>query len=211
VPLGAGSEIAGTCSEASIEGLFHLRFRAVPTNTYLLQVTVSGGYYTGYCEDVFTVYDPSLGFTTGGGWFRWPGTTDRTNFGFTMKYKAKGAQPQGSVLVIRHAADGSIWKLKGNALSTLSLGTADRPAYGFATITGKATYLQPPWTDPLGGYSFTLYVEDRTDPGAGPDKVWLEMKDRYGNVTAPLSTSRIPSVQTNCVPLAGGNVYAPHR
>ena len=47
----------------------------------LLQVTVDGGYYTGLSEDVLVIYDPSLGFTTGGGTFLWPETGEKTNFG----------------------------------------------------------------------------------------------------------------------------------
>jgi hypothetical protein len=39
---------------------------------------------------------------TGGGWFYWPGTTDRTNFGFTMKYNRRGTRVQGNLLIIRH-------------------------------------------------------------------------------------------------------------
>ena len=39
---------------------------------------------------MLVVYDPSLGFTTGGGWFIWPdGSGDKTNFGYTMKYNKK--------------------------------------------------------------------------------------------------------------------------
>ena len=53
------------------------------------------------------------GFTTGGGYFYWPGTEDtetgypgdRTNFGFNAKYLQNGS-PQGNLLVIRHLADG---------------------------------------------------------------------------------------------------------
>jgi hypothetical protein len=46
----------------------------VPVNTYTVEVTVGGGYYTGGNEGVLVVYDPSPGFPTGGGWFYWPGT-----------------------------------------------------------------------------------------------------------------------------------------
>ena len=33
-------------------------------------------FYTGSNEDVLVVFDPSLGFTTGGGHIAWPGTSD---------------------------------------------------------------------------------------------------------------------------------------
>ncbi|MBW1888466.1 MAG: cadherin domain-containing protein, partial [Deltaproteobacteria bacterium] len=67
-------------------------FDAVPVNTYTVEVIVNTcGYYTGGSEDVLTIYDPSLGLTTGGGWFYWPDDGSviagaKTNFGYTMKY-----------------------------------------------------------------------------------------------------------------------------
>ena len=69
-------------------------FTGVPVNTYVVAASVGGDYYRGASEDVLVVYDPSLGFTTGGGWFYWPGTGetefgymgDKTNYGFNMKY-----------------------------------------------------------------------------------------------------------------------------
>jgi hypothetical protein len=42
-------------------------FDKIPVNTCKIQISVNGGYYNGSGEDVLTVYDPSLGFTTGGG------------------------------------------------------------------------------------------------------------------------------------------------
>jgi hypothetical protein len=112
----------------------------IPVNTYVVAATVAGGYYSGYGEDVLVVYDPSLGFTTGGGWFYWPGTGDRTNFGYTMKYNKKGSKVQGSLLLIRHLADGSIYRVKSNAVDGLALG--DGGAYRWATFGGKSTYLE---------------------------------------------------------------------
>ena len=44
-----------------------------------VQTTVNfDGYYTGFGEDVLVVFDPSLGFTTGGGQFFWPAPTSWT-------------------------------------------------------------------------------------------------------------------------------------
>ena len=74
---------------------------------------------------MFTVYDPSLGFTTGGGWFHWPESGERTNFGYTMKYNKKGTNVMGSLLLIRHMPDGSIFRVKSNAIEGLALGYGD--------------------------------------------------------------------------------------
>ena len=78
-PVGPGSPVAGTCGPAGTSGTGYdavltvdCTFDDVPVNTYVAAVTVDGDYYTGAGEDVLVVYDPSLGFTTGGGWFYWP-------------------------------------------------------------------------------------------------------------------------------------------
>src|SRR5207244_6780788 len=84
---------------------------AVAVNTYSVVASVTGSYYKGSWEDVVTVYDPSLGFTTGGGTIAWPGTGEKTNFGYTMKYNRNLTNVQGSLLLIRHVADGSIYRM----------------------------------------------------------------------------------------------------
>lgn len=54
----------------------------------------------------------------------------KTNFGYTMKYNKKGTNIQGSFLLITHLSDGSIIRMKSNAL------------YGLATP--MATFLSKP-------------------------------------------------------------------
>ncbi len=196
-------------------------FNNVPVNTYSVEVTVSG-YYTGSYEGVLTVYDPSLGFTTGGGWFYWPPTQeqldndpeypgDKTNFGYTMKYNKKQTNIQGSLLVIRHLADGTIYRLKSNSLGGLSLGT-NYPSmpFGWASFTGSATYQEPNWTDAVGNYSFTAYVEDNNEPGTGNDNFWIEVKNKAKTVVSPLSLSKDKYGHAIAVPILGGNIVVPH-
>ena len=73
VPVGSGGPISGSCTYAvEPDGYAALltatcTFTDVPVNTYLVSVETVGGYYTGSDKDVLVVYDPSLGFTTGGG------------------------------------------------------------------------------------------------------------------------------------------------
>ena len=178
-------------------------FEAVPVNTYAVQVSIGGDYYAGSGEDVLVVYDPSLGFTTGGGWFYWPGTTDRTNFGYTIKYNKKATKVQGSLLVIRHLPDGTKYRLKSNALEGLALG--DEGDYGWATFSGKTTYLEPGWPEPVGNHRFVAYVVDNGDAGA--DEFWLEVLDRDGNlVTLSLDREAVDNTEL----LQGGNVLVPH-
>jgi hypothetical protein len=170
-------------------------------------VTVGGGWYVGSGENVLTVADPSLGFTTGGGWFYWPGTTDRTTFGYAMKYTSKLTQLKGSLLMIRHLQDGSIYRVKSTALDGLAVGQDRTIPMGWASFTGKATYLEPGWTDAIGNHVFTVYVEDRNEPGSGSDRIWISVTKG----TTPVGLSMTGTGAGNAVALNGGNVVVPHQ
>jgi hypothetical protein len=122
-PVGPGSPVSTTCSPTGVSGAGYSAvltvscpFTGVDVNTYSVGVAVnSSGYYVGGTEDVLTIFDPSLGFTTGGGFFYWPGTEDpssgypghKTNFGFTIEYNKKRTTVKGSLLLIRHLPDGT--------------------------------------------------------------------------------------------------------
>jgi hypothetical protein len=184
-------------------------FDAVPVNAYTVQVTVNGcGYYTGGSEDVLVVYDPSLGFTTGGGWFYWPDDGSeiagaKTNFGYTMKYNKKGQKVQGSLLMIAHLEDGSIHRIKSNALYGLSIGEDE--GFGWASFSGKCTYKEHDWLDPIGNYEFTVYVEDHGEPGNGTDKFWIKVVDGLS-----MSEPAVSETGSNTVTIEGGNIVVPH-
>ncbi len=213
VPVGPGGPyvgVADTPTVADEEQCVTFSFGDVAVNTYVVQVTVDGDYYTGSGEDVLVVYDPSLGFTTGGGWFYWPGTAneetgypgDKTNFGFTMKYNKKATNIKGSLLLIRHLADDTIYRVKSNALYGLALGEDSKVPMGWASFSGKSTYQEPGWIEPIGNYEFTVYVEDRNEPGSGVDRFWIE-------VVNGLSLPR--EAVNNAVELGGGNIVVPHQ
>ena len=160
-------------------------FVGVPVNTYSVDVRVDGGYYAGESDDVFTVFDPSLGYTTGGGWFYWPGTQDKTNFGYTMKYNKKWTNLQGSLLLIRHVAGsttGEKYRIKSNALEGLAIGSA--ADFNWASFSGKSTYREP-GEDNEGNNEFTVYVRtvmSIPEPGAGNSETILG-----GNIVVPHS------------------------
>ncbi|UCH58259.1 MAG: hypothetical protein JSV61_08520, partial [Anaerolineales bacterium] len=211
VPVGPGGNLSPLACSTSVdpggyagEITVVCDFDGIPVNTYMVEVIVDGGYYSGADESVLVVYDPSLGFTTGGGWFYWPGTTDKTNFGYNMKYNKKGTNIQGNLLLIRHTEEGN-YRLKSNALQGLALGEAGD--FTWASFSGKATYLEPGWPEPIGNYQFLVYVEDHGEPGAGSDRFWIEVKDKFGNVIA-LSIAR--EATTNAETLQGGNIVVPH-
>ena len=162
------------------------------------------------------VYDPSLGFTTGGGWFYWPDSDDpdtgyagdKTNFGYTMKYNKKGGNVKGSLLLIRHLADGSIYRIKSNALYGLALG--DMGDHGWASFSGKATYLEPGWPEPIGNHMFIAYIEDWNEPGTGVDRFWIQTRDKDRVVVPAMSMDEPATDPDHSQMLEGGNIVVPH-
>jgi uncharacterized repeat protein (TIGR01451 family) len=195
-------------------------FTNVPVNTYAVQVRVTGNYYQAPVgEDVVGVYDPSLGCATGAGDFNWPVTGDLTHFSFTMKYNKGGANVHGSFMLTQEDADGDvIKKVKSNSISSLSVSkTSDTT--GWATFSGKATYVGPDVPDDSGNYTFTVYVEDNNQPNIGTDKFWTEVKNRTGNpmdglhmdwpaATYSVAVDQSVSIDGNTV--KGSNIFVPH-
>ncbi len=218
-PIGPGTPITVACTPVTplppafdYSGVLELNcgFSGVPVNAYAAVATVVGGYYTGGSEDALAVFDPSLGFTTGGGWFYWPGTSDRTTFGYTMKYKKNGRGLKGNLVLIRHVGNSSqIYRLKSNALGSLALGDDIPGDFSWAVFNGKATYQSPTMPDPEGNHTFTVYVEDHGTPGAGADRFWIEVRDKDGVLVAALTVG--PDPQTDAVTLMGGNIIVPHQ
>jgi hypothetical protein len=218
VPVGPGSPVTELCSSAAVTGSGYeavltaeCAFDNVPANAYHVQATVVGGYYvSGLAEDVLVIFDPSLGFTTGGGWVTWPGSTDKTNLSFNVKYQRDKAV-HGQLLLMRHTADGALYELKAKGLFGLAIGEFDAgdATVGWASFIGKAAYMEPGWASPLDDCTFVMYVEDWNEPGKGHDQVWLEVQDPDGVVIAAMSMA-LPAVD-NAEMLGGGNVVVPHQ
>lgn len=179
---------------------------AIPLGVYEVQVNVTGDYYTATYLDAFTVYDPSLGFATGGGWFLIG--SDKVNFGFVTKYNKNGTNPQGSFIAVRHFADGTIARLKSNSLTGLAIAISND--CGNAQISGKSTYTR--WDQTanggLGAYVttgnnlFSASAWDCNNPGTGVDKIWI-------NGVGDLKMSGTGSL-ANATVIGGGNVAVPH-
>jgi hypothetical protein len=91
-----------------------------------------------------------------------------------MRYNRNGRNVRGKLLLIRHPPDDTIYRIKSNALDGLALGKTNNPPMGWASISGKTTYLAPGWEQPEGNYSFVLYVEDHSN---GTDRVWPQPGD----------------------------------
>jgi hypothetical protein len=214
VPLGPGGIIGGNCVPGGVTGTGYgqvltvdCSFANVPVNLYSAVLNVAGGYYSGASEDLVTVFDPSLGFTTGGGWFYWPGTLDRTSFGYSMKYNRNGNGLRGSLMLMRHLPDGTKYRIRSNALYGLALGNAG--AFDWASFNGRATYQEPSSHEPIGNHEFLIYVEDRGLPGAGADRVWIQLLDRSGQLIAAISMADDP--QLSSVTIGAGNILVPHQ
>jgi len=223
--------------------LFECTFNAVPVNTYVVEALVDGSsdttrYYTGADDAVLVIFDPSLGFTTGGGWFYWPETAnlellacgedgyagDKTNFGFNMKYNKKRTNVQGSLLMMRHTVDANCegagkYRVKSNALDGLSIGddTDADGDYGWAAFSGKSVFSEP-GLDGSGNHPFLVYVEDHSDEGGNQDpadEFWIQVRDKDGNVV--LETNGPDSDPAgedgedgDDVSIENGNIIVPH-
>jgi uncharacterized repeat protein (TIGR01451 family) len=182
----------------------------VPMDTYEIDATIGGDYFVGGGQGAIVVYDPSLGFITGGGWY----TTDqgRLNFGFNAKY-LKSGQIQGSLLTILHRPEGN-YMLKSNSMGTLTVTKDSTNTFWTAVLKGKATY-QVPSSQPAlscglnkcGGYTWTMYVEDRQEPGSGYDKFWLEVRDGNNNIVSLMSLPQTPALYAKVID--HGNIQVP--
>jgi hypothetical protein len=216
--IGGGGNITLNCVASAVSGTGYAATRpfvctspgAIPLGAYEVQVNVTGDYYAAdQYLDAFTVYDPSLGFATGGGWFMIG--SDKVNFGFVTKYNKKnGSNPQGSFIAVRHYADGTIARLKSNSLTGLAITTYSN--CGNAQLSGKSTFT---WWDPtanfgLGGYVtsgnnlFSLSAWDCNQPGTGFDKIWLKGPSA---LTTPGSNGSLAYATV----IGGGNIAVPHR
>ena len=125
-----------------------------------------------------------------------------------MKYNKKATSVKGNLLMIRHLPDGSIYRIRSNALDGLALGQDPSVPMGGATFSGKATYLDPTMIEPEGNHTFIVYVEDRDEPGTGVDRFWIEVHDKAGEVIAESSLPR--DAVDHAIELGGGNIVAPH-
>lgn len=207
-PIGGGSGYTLICTSPTSNGLSGysevLTYTCSRTGdfalgTYQLDASVTGDYYVGGDTDAFTVYDPTLGFATGGGTFNLDG--DRVNFGFTMKYNKSGTNLQGNLIAVRHHSDGTVTRLKSNQLGGLAI--SNPSGCGIAEFSGKATFTAWNGTDYVttGNNSFAVSAKDCNNPGIGYDYFWMD---------APGDLDMLNFANTNSAVLTGGNISVPH-
>lgn len=188
VPVGPGGNLnqTATVSGGGVGGTLTARclFTNVPVNVYDITIAIGGDYYNGSASTVLAVFDPSLGFVTGGGLITHNGYS--ANFGCNVKY-LKSGQVQGSLLFIEHRPTGD-HKLKSNALQSLSV------VGNTAVILGKATL------NGVGNYTFRATIVDNGEPGSS-DLFGLQVNDPAGAPVGDLTFA--PTT------LTGGNVQVP--
>jgi hypothetical protein len=184
---------------ATRSACFTLTLTNSPVNVYEVTLNIGGNYYTGSGTTAFTVFDPSSGFVSGGGWIVNPNTGYRANYGVNVKYLRNGTA-QGSMLYIEHRPDGD-YKVKSNSLNA-SGGLAILPITGGmeAQVAGKATYT----VNGIGGgnYSFIARLIDKGTPGTN-DQFGLKLIDPTGQVVSAFTF--------NPQTLGGGNNQVPQR
>jgi hypothetical protein len=176
-PVASGSVITLDCTAGTTSGTGYARQKSftcsndtfIPIGTYEVVATVAGAYYQGSNSDAFTAYVPTTGTTNGGGTVMVG--DDRVVFGFSMAFNRGGQRLQGSLIVIRHHADGTRSRLKSNALGGLIV-TDESTLYNWASFNGKSTYISWDYGAEeyvtTGNQSFAVYVEDWV---AEPDKI----------------------------------------
>jgi hypothetical protein len=175
----AGSGMGGTLSASC-------SFTSLPVDVYNVTIDIGGNFYRGSTEMILAVYDPSLGFVTGGGAVTHNGV--RANFGFIAKY-LKSGRIQGSVRYIEHRTGGNV-ALKSNAMTSLSV------VGNSAVIVGKANL------DGVGNHEFRVTAVDNGEPGTA-DRFGLQVRDRSGAGIASLTFAPIL--------LDSGNIIVPHN
>jgi hypothetical protein len=160
-------------------------FSDVAVNVYEVSITVGGSHYQGSGEDLVAVYDPSLGFVTGGASVLHAGNQARAQF--TARYLANG-RLQGSIRYVEQQSPRDL-VLTSDSLGALVIIGPKAYVLGTATLNGVANY------------SFRLTLVDNGEPGTR-DRVGLEVRDPSGDI--------VPNLTFAPIPLTGGNVQV-HR
>jgi len=160
---GVGLPLTATCN-----------FSGVPVNVYNVTFTIGGNFYQGSGQSSVIVFDPSLGFVTGGGRVANPNTGALANFGFNVKSQKDGTS-QGSLTYVEHRPGGDVM-LKSSSMGPLVIAGNEGIFAGTATLNG------------VDNYSFRVIVIDNGEPGTS-DRFGLQVIAPGGATVADLTFS----------------------
>ncbi len=148
---------------------------------------------------IIVVYDPSAGFTSGGGWFIPDSTSfiegelvtdtiSKANFGFIVKYKKGADDPDGNLEFQYKAGD---INLRSSDMEWLVVQSTTKVRFkGKATINGE------------GLYTFKVTAEDNGEPGTGD---WFKIEIWMGPNVDTENSPPTPKHKAQGF-LGGGNI-----
>jgi hypothetical protein len=169
---GVGGTLTASCT-----------FTNVPVNVYDVTFTVGGNFYTGVSPvTILAVFDPSAGFTTGGGTI--VHNSVNANFGFNAKYHNDGSV-QGSLDYVEHRSSGDV-HIKGTDVLSLSV------------VGNTAVFVVQVTLNGAAGYTAQVTVTDNGEPGVGHDTFGMQ-------VTAP-NNSTVSDLTFSPIVINGGNI-----
>jgi Bacterial Ig domain/Bacterial cadherin-like domain len=207
-PVGSGS--GGTCTDTGVANPVGCTISALTPDVYQVDVTIVSDWFTGGDIVSLLVFDPSLGFSTGGGTFVWPSDSSRwagskTNFGFVGK-QVNTKSWKGSILIVIHTSAGP-YVVKTNAFNGVTNGLSG--GIWYTSMTGKATYAVPTGSNPgcstgilkCGNFTVSISAQDKAEPGKGIDTFKAKL----------LSPTNATLFDLAYQTITGGNIQVPHR
>ena len=167
----------------------------------LYQVTAVAGSGCSTSVAYFSVYDPSAGFVTGGGWINSPvgaysadpTLTGKANFGFNAQYKKGNNVPDGNT-EFQFQAGNLNFKSTSYGTGSLVIAGAKAIFQGTGTINGS------------GSYSFMISAIDGSiSGGGGTDKFRIKIQTAGGGVVYDNNVNAANNADpTTC--LGGGSI-----
>lgn len=189
-PVGAGAPTSCTASVSGggIGGTLTATcgFSNVPVGVYDVQIKVSGGYYAGSTDGALAVFDPSLGYVTGGGTLVHNGAP--AVFALSGRLLRTG-QLQGEIIYVERRPTGAV-VLESNALAGIQAVERGVSLRWNGSLNGAPGYR----------FAATLIFNG---PQATSDQFGLQVKDPSGNPVGDVSFSPIN--------LTSGYVDVPRR
>jgi len=158
------------CPATNTQGALSATCPNVPVDAYTVQWSIGGNYFQGpIVNSVLAVYDPSLGFVTGGGSVSNNGVP--ADFAISVKYMKNGTL-NGGITYVEHRATGDV-TVSSTVLSSMSLVGTTAIILGQTTVNGAA------------GYTMQLSVTDNGSPGINRDTFGLQVTG--GALNPPIS------------------------